>query len=386
KEGIKLIPPVEVTSGPVKENVLVGKDVDLLKFPTPKWHELDGGRYIGTGCMIILRDPDEGWINLSVQRAQVHSKSIATIHMSPGKDSILIREKYLKRGLSCPVAISCGQDPLLWSIAARRAPWGVSEYDCAGGVMGKPVEITRGVTTDLPVPATAEIVLEGEIVPPEVESIQEGPFGEWWGVYVHEPGLDPVIRIKSILHRNNPIIQGNPCSVLPPLGNLGLHIQKAAILWLELDRKVSGVKGVWMLDDAACQSIPVISIKQENVGHSHIAAMVAASCPDIVEWAASRFIIVVDDDIDPSNKDEVLWALSNRVDPETSIEIIRGYRSTRSDPRLSPDKRKRGELSHSKAIINACKPYHWIKEFPITCKASPERLKKTKEKWANIFP
>ncbi|MFC1869645.1 UbiD family decarboxylase [Chloroflexota bacterium] len=385
KEGVKLIPPVEVKDAPVKENVHLGDEIDLYEFPSPKWNELDGGRYIGTGAMTIIRDPDEGWVNLAAQRVQIHGKDKATIIMAPGRHSIIVRQKYWDRGLSCPVAVACGQEPLLWSMSTRRPSWGVSEYDFAGGLRGEPVQVTKGVTTDLPIPATAEIVLEGEIVPPGTETVVEGPFGEWLGYYASMPTPEPVFRVKSILHRNDPIIQGNPPTVLPPIWTVGWHIQKAAVLWNELDRQVSGVKGVWMIDEDACQSIPVISIKQEFEGHAAQVAMIAAGCSEISAWAACRYIIVVDDDIDPTNVSEVLWALATRTDPAASIDIVRGFRSTRTDPMLSPEKKRLGEWSHSKAIINACKPYSWIKDFPPSVKSSPELLQKTREKWGKML-
>lgn len=385
KNGVKLIPPKEVKNAPLWENVHTGNDIDLFEFPTPKWHELDGGRYIGTGSMTIIRDPDEGWVNLATQRVEVQDKNTATIYMAAGRHPMIIRQKYWDRGMSCPVAVACGQEPLLWSVATRRIPWGVSEYDFAGGLRGEPVEVMRGPVTGLPLPATAEIVLEGEIVPPEVETRPEGPFGEWLGYYASGERPEPAFRVKAILHRNNPIIQGNPPSVLPPIYQLGWHIQRAAILWNELDRQVPGVKGVWMIDEDACQNLPVISIKQEYEGHAAQAAMVAAGCAEIGPWAACRYIIIVDDDIDPTNVSEVLWALCTRSDPDSCIDIVRALRSTKPDPFLSPEKRKRGELSHSVAIIRACKPYHWIKEFPPPIRSSPELLKKMKEKLEGLL-
>ena len=147
KDGVKLVPPVEVKRAPLRENIHTGDEVDLYEFPAPKWHELDGGRYIGTGAMTIIRDPDEGWVNLAAQRIQVHGKNVATIYMAPGRHTAIIRQKYWDRGQNCPVAVACGQDPLLWSAATRRIPWGVAEYDFTGGLRGKPVEITPGPIT-----------------------------------------------------------------------------------------------------------------------------------------------------------------------------------------------------------------------------------------------
>ena len=99
----------------------------------------------------------------------------------------------------------------------------------------------------------------------------------------------------------------------------------------------------------------------------------------------TRFIIVVDDDIDPSNITEVLWALTTRCDPKTSIDIIGDRWTMTSDPMLSPEDRARGNIVCSTALINACKPYYWINEFPVSIKSSPEVLAKTREKWVEVL-
>ena len=384
KAGIKLLPPVEVETGPVKENILTGTDVNLFKFPAPKWHELDGGRYIGTGGMGILRDPEGGWINVGTYRTQIHDKSTVTMSMQPGHHAEMIRKKYWAKGLNCPVAITCGQDPTLWAASNfDGVPWGVSEYDFAGGLRGEPVRVTRGVTTDLPIPATAEIVLEGEIVPPEVETRDEGPFGEWCGYYAAGVRSMPAVKIKSILHRNNPIIQGNPPHRLPSIWSAGKHIQKAAVVWSELDRQLPGVKGVWMIEEAGLHSILVISIEQSYPGHAKAAALIGAGCS--ATNMNCRMVIVVDEDIDPSNLSEVFWALGTRVDPETSIDIIRGCLSGASNPMLSPEAKRLGNYQMSRAIILACKPFLWRQDFPPSVEMSPELAKQTRDKWKELF-
>lgn len=382
KQSGKLIPPVEVETGPVKENILTGDDVDLLKFPAPKWHELDGGKYISTGGMIIMRDPDEGWVNLGCYRVQVHDKSTVTVAINQGNHGWVIMRKYWDKGLACPVAISCGQAPILWFSAFLPISWGVCEYDYAGSLNGKPFEITRGVTTDLPIPARAEAVLEGEMVPPEVETRIEGPFGEFTGYYGLGPHPEPAVRIKSILYRNNPIFQGNP--PMRTLSGAGFTTQvlRSAALWDELDKQVPGVCGVWQLENAGALSMNVISLKQQYAGHAKQAALVAAGAK--IAALFERYIIVVDEDIDPSNLSEVIWALGTRSEPE-AIDIIRGGWSAELNPTLSPEQRKRGECGHSMAIILACKPYHWKDEFPKSVASSPELIRKTKEKWAKLF-
>lgn len=380
---MKLIPPVQVGSGPVKENIHLGNEVDVFEFPAPKWHELDGGRYIGTGDMVIMKDPDEGWVNLATHRVQIYEENnVATIYVAaPQQHSEMIRKKYWAKGQGCPVAVSLGQDLTLWSTANTRLPWGVSEYDYAGWLKGEPVELVKGETTGLPIPATAEIVLEGEIVPPNTETRIEGPFGEWTGYYASAPRAEPVFKIKCIMHRDSPILQGNP-PLLGPYA-LGSHIRRPAAIWDALDRQIPGVKGVWGYEEVAGPGMVVISLEQKYEGHAKQAALIAAGC-NFLE-GKTKLIVVVDDDIDPSNLQEVLWALATRCDPETAVDTVRGCRGSPLDPILSPEKRQRGSSSNSKLLITACKPYSWIKEFPPSIKGSQELLAKTKAKWAELF-
>ena len=210
KGGIKGIPPRKVKTGPVMENVDRGKKVDLYKFPTPKWHELDGGRYIGTGNLVIMKDPDSDWVNLGTYRVQIHDKNTATIYISPGRHADIIRHKYWEKGLSCPVAVVCGSDPLLWTASSNPIPSGVGEYEYTGWLRGRPTDVIDGPVTGLPIPAAAEIVLEGELVPPNKKCRQEGPFGEWPGYYAHGAREEPIIRVKGLYFRNDPIIAGAP--------------------------------------------------------------------------------------------------------------------------------------------------------------------------------
>ncbi len=377
----RLIPPVEVNRGPVEENVYFADDVNLLKFPIPKWHEHDGGRYIGTGDMVITRDPDTDWINFGTYRVQVYNENTAGMAALPFSQGRKIMEKYWAQGLNCPVAVVCGQDPILFISSAFPVPWGISEYDFAGGLRGKPIEVIRGKETDLPIPATAEIVLEGEVPPPEVETRLEGPFGEYKGYYSKRAFPLPVLKIKSILHRDDPILHG--CIPMkPPMGEFGFHFS-APIVWNELEKAgVTNIKGVWATT-ISTGDIIVISVTQGYPGHANEVGLIAVARKEL--GGIGRFVIVVDDDIDPSNTDDVLWALATRCDPESSINIIRGCWYSLLDPMFSPEKRKKGDFTISKAIINACKPYHWINEFPSVNKISQTLRKKTMEKWRNLF-
>jgi UbiD family decarboxylase len=383
-DGIRPVPPVEVDSGPVKENILRGDKVDLLQFPAPKWHEHDGGPYIGTGSMVIARDPEEGWVNVSCYRVQVHDRNTVGLYVSPNHHLDAIMKKYWRKGLNCPIAISCGQEPGVWLGACWTVQWGVCEYDIAGWWRGQPVEVTKGVSTDLPIPATAEMVLEGEIVPPEVETRPEGPFGEYLGYYATGTVMRPACRIKSILHRKDPIIQGMPPSRFSSEWSLGRYVHRAATIWSELDKQITGVMGVWAYEAIGAPCIVVISVRQGYAGHAKQAALLTCGLQCVALFL--RYVIVVDDDIDPSNIGEVLWALGTRADPAESINIVTGQLSSYLDPSVSPEKRKRGDTTTSTAIVLAVRPYHWMADFPQPIAISSELSEKIKKKWKNLFP
>ena len=118
-EPLVPVPPVEIKEAPVMQNVDTGDEVDMFKFPTPQWQPRDGGRYIGTGDTVIVKDPEEGWINVGQYRVQIHDKSTITIFMEPGRHGNIIRKKYWQKGQSCPVVVTFGGDPLLVAMAGQ---------------------------------------------------------------------------------------------------------------------------------------------------------------------------------------------------------------------------------------------------------------------------
>ncbi|MGH7834296.1 MAG: UbiD family decarboxylase [Candidatus Binatia bacterium] len=365
------VKPADVSSGPVTENCSSGDKVDMFKFPTPRWHEHDGGRYIGTGCLVIMEDPDEKWINAGTYRVCVHDRDTLGIWISPGKHGRLIREKYWSAGKPCPVVISFGQDPVLTKVGSWYEPWGVSELEIAGWLRDEPVEVVRGKETGLPIPITSELAIEGFIVPPEVDSRPEGPFGEWTGYYASGTRNEPVVKVKTVMHRNDPIIFGSP----PGISGKSVPLS-AANVWLALEKAgVTDVKAVW---EYTTRYITVISIKQKYGGHAKRTAMALLGS---TYGYHRRFVIIVDDDVDPSNIDDVLWALATRCDPATAINVLTECWSTPLDPRITPDARAQKNFTNSVAVINACRPYHWMKDYPETCYFPEEVRKKTYEKW-----
>lgn len=258
RNGVVPLPPVVVQTGPIRENIQTGAEIDLYKFPVPKWHADDGGRYIGTGHVVITRDPDAGWVNLGTYRVQVHDQQTATIYMSPGRHAGIIRQKYWDKGLACPAVISIGADPALFAFSCIELPWKASEYEYTGWLRGKPVEVVEGQMTGLPIPAAAEIAIEGEIVPPDVEARLEGPFGEWTGYYASAARLEAAFKVTAVMHRTNPILMSSPPTLPSKTHYLGVWTRRAADLWDDLDKTLPGIKGVYLLDEPLAGKIAVI--------------------------------------------------------------------------------------------------------------------------------
>jgi UbiD family decarboxylase len=366
--------PVETQNAPVKENVLVGLDVDLTRFPWPKWHQRDGGPYIcATSC--VTRDPESGYINVGSYRFMLLGKNRIVAHIGSGHHGDVIRKKYWARGKSCPIAISLGQEPSLLVAAGTNLSWGISEYGFAGWMRGGPVEITKGAVTDLPIPATAEVIFEGEMPPPEEQTDIEGPFGEFSGYYGGGARPAPVTIVKSILYRNHPIILGSP----PFLGSSrGVLSSRGILVWNELEAlgipDIKAVNYSW--------GMCIISLRQAYPGHAMRAAHGAMGG---TAGYHGRLVIVVDDDIDPYNLEQVLWAIATRCDPETSLDVCRRIWSYKIDPRLPKHKKEAADYTGSVAIIDACRPYYWINEFPATTQISEELLKETSAKWGKFI-
>lgn len=377
KRDFRMIPPRVVSSGPVFENIIRDDDVDLTQFPAPFVHELDGGRYIGTEDLVVMRDPDTGWVNVGTYRIQVHGKNEVGIWISPGKHGRMIREKYFAKGQPCPVLISCGQDPLLFLSSNAELGYGVGEYDYMGGQRGRPVDVVLSELHQLPMPARSELVLEGEIYGDQTRL--EGPFGEFMGYYASEASQQPTIKIRRIYHRHDPIITLAIPSRPPSNFTVARGVVKSAMIWDEVEKAgLAGVQGVWNHEAGAGRLFNVISIKQMYPGHAKQAAMLAANCQSGAY--AGRWVVVVDDDIDPSDINAVLWAMCTRCDPPNDIDYIHGHWSTPLDPML-----RTAPYENNRAIVNACKPWGWKDEFPKTAEASPELKQHVMKRWPELF-
>jgi UbiD family decarboxylase len=185
--------PREVKTAAFMENSQFKSEVDLSIFPSPVWHKHDGGPYIGSGSLVVVRDPDGGWINASIYRVQVHGRNRVTVQFDhTGRHGAIIARKYWDKGRPCPVAVVTGQDPSLFVAGFEYLPEGYSEYEFAGAIRDAPIDVVPGALTGLPIPAMAEIILEGELLPIDEVSLPEGPFGEFTGYYAADKRPGPV--------------------------------------------------------------------------------------------------------------------------------------------------------------------------------------------------
>ncbi len=381
------IPPMEVTDGPVLENDIEGDKINMQIFPAPFWHAGDGGRFIGVGGPTITRDPDEGWVNMGTYRIQVLNENTLGFHISPGHHGRIMREKYWAKGESCPVVLVFGMDPRLFLASTNTMPYGKSEFDYAGWLKGSPIKFIKGKYTGLPIPADAEIAIEGEVPPPDQESAVEGPFGEWTGYYASGAVREPVVKVKRLMYRNDPIIFADPprSPALPGGQSFGIPMN-AAEIWDKLEAiGIPDIQGVWdhMSGGSGGGALfVVVSIKQRYAGHARQTAMAVAGSG--IGGYHGRWVIVVDDDIDPSDITDVIWALSTRCDPVTSFNIVTDIWSTRLDPMISPDKVQKGDMTNSRALVTAVKPFY-RDDFPATSALSKEDKKKYTEKWIKVI-
>jgi 4-hydroxy-3-polyprenylbenzoate decarboxylase len=374
---IQYVPPVVVNRSPLLDNVMEGSDIDLFRLPVPVHHELDAGRYIGTACGVITRDPDTGWINVGTYRIQVPEKDVAMCYISPGKHGRLHRDKWFERGQHCPAVAVVGLDPMLFLAARYQVPPGFSELDWVGGMRNEPLEVLQGKYTGLPIPANSEIVLEGEFRCDERRL--EGPFGEWPGYYAGGKVEEPVFRIKRVMFRNNPILTC-AASMKPPHAHLYERaFTRSAALWEGLEKaSVPELKGVWVHEAGSGRTFNVVSIKQRYYGHSRQAGVLASQMVPVAY--GNRWTIVVDEDIDPSKLEEVVWAMGTRCDPKEDLEILRKCWSSKIDPMVFDQ-----HYYNSRVVVDACIPYDKRDQFSKVAETSPELRARILERYRDTF-
>ncbi|MBI4320615.1 MAG: UbiD family decarboxylase [Chloroflexi bacterium] len=364
----KPIEPVLVETGPCKDNVMLGDEVDLYRFSMPTWNALDSGPYI-TYPLHVSKDPDTGIPNLGLYRTQVFEKNLVGIAAAPYRH--LMQHARKQRG-PLPVALAIGCDPVVHIASIAPFQYGENEYAMAGGLRGEPVELVRCETVPLEVPAESEIVLEGYLHMDRKR--EEGFFGEYTGYY----GLKvarPTIEITAITFRNDPIhlasYEGRPpqetvCTMAIPT--------EADILRLV---PLPGIKKVHVTE-AGCGSFnAIVSIEKRFEGYGKMVGLAVLGT-----WGGRliKNLIVVDDDIDPFNRDAVDWALATRVQPHRDVEIIGDLVGVHLDPSLSEHERATGHSRTSKMIIDATR--YDKDNFEIVCEPKTDVMAAVLRDWS----
>ncbi len=374
----KPIPPklVEKSQAPCKENIIMGDDVDLYKFPVPHYYPLDGGQYYGTAHFFITKDPDSGWVNLGTYRSQLLGKDKIGTQFIKGKHADIMLKKYQKLGKPMPCVSVSGCDPILFILGAARVSAFTSEYDVAGAFRGEAVEVVKGEVVDLPIPAHAEIVLEGYVDADKF--MEEGPFGEYTGYY-SGVGTDPrnFMDVKCITHRNNPIHWGTTVGRAVTDSHMVMALSYGATLWQQLNEMhIPGLKSCYCPPEGAGRFLAIISMTQMYPGHAD-QVLTAAISTEMGAYGL-KTVIVVDEDIDPWDIPRVMYALSFRFQPNRSQVIKRG-RSTPLDPSLPIDSR----WITGRLLMDATIPYDWD-DKPIQIQLDPDIVEKVKGRWSEL--
>jgi 2,5-furandicarboxylate decarboxylase 1 len=336
----------EVSGGPVQDVVWTGEAADLGKLPFTIHNELDAGKYISAGVMIV-RDPDSGVLNAGIYRHQVQGARQLGLFTNPAFHGDHIRRKYEERKQPMEVVIALGHHPALLMAAASRPPGIGKELEIAGSLMGEPLEMTKATAVNLPVPAHAEVVIEGTVPPGERQF--EGTFGEWPRYYTGM-GDRPYIIVKAITMRRDAVCQDlfaahpehNIVGALPRMGSLYVRIKECVPTLKAVNLPMSG-GGV-----ATCY----ISISKKVEGEAKMAAFAAFST-----HASIKHVYVVDDDIDVFNESEVLWAMATRFEAHRDLAMIPNALGAWLIPSAYHlDDNRPGGVLNTKVIFDCTKP------------------------------
>ncbi len=373
------IKPVVVDTGLCKENVLKGEDIDLSSFPAPMVHDGDGGRYLGTWDIVVTKDPETGWTNWGMYRFMVNTRRTLTGDASPISHLALVfREKYLPEKRPMPMALVIGADPLCHMVATGGYGIGVDEADIAGALRGEPVELVKCETSDLLVPAHAEIVVEGEILPDGIAP--EGPFGEYPGYRTGKARTGILCRVKAITHRNSPIIT---------MISLGVPVDDASVA-------AALTAGISMKRRLKRHGIPVTDVYAPPEGVTHLVIIgVRSGGTEMAKRIRDVFlarrvmvnkIIVVDEDVDVYDVGKVLHAFAVKYHPIKGViaDEVEAGKANMLTPCYSYEERR--DLRGGIDVFDCTWPVEWPGEtLPIKSSFDciyPEEIKeKVLRKW-----
>lgn len=334
------IDPVLVPSGPVKEVVKIGDEANIDELPLVIHCAKDAGPYITAG-VVVARDPETGQRNVSINRMMYRSAHETGIRMMPPQHLGVIQEKAERLGRPLEVAVAIGNHPFEMIVAATTVAFGQDEFTLASGLRGEPLQLVKCETVDVEVPACAEIVLEGEVVPALREP--EGPFGDFMQYYV--PVMNNhIFRLRAITHRRDPIYQTIQASSTEDVHLLALS--RESQVYEAVRRTGAKIKAISLSPTIlSC----AIAIEKQFEGEPK---NVAAAAFGAYRWL--KYCVVVDHDVDVFDINDVWWAMATRSRPDKGSFIMSDAMGFPRDP---------FNIHQSKIGIDATAPLGQWQEF-----------------------
>jgi 4-hydroxy-3-polyprenylbenzoate decarboxylase len=319
------IRPRRVADGPCKECKLLGPDVDLLRLPAPLIHEGDGGRYLNTWGTIIVRTPDRRWTNWSISRVMVTGKDTLVAAIIPRQHLALIHAQWKALGQPMPFALAMGTEPVVPFVSGMPLDEYVDEADIIGGYLGEPLEVVDAETVDLQVPATAEIVIEGNAS--AHETAWEGPMGEYSGYLAPGGGtLSPVIHVSAMTFRRQPILPVVAAGEPVEENHTCWGLTVSAVVLRELRQQGFPVDTCFCPFESAAHWL-VVAVDRSASG-SRSGEQLAKELGQVLFRSRAGSVvpkvILVPDDIDPANLNELVWAFATGNHPERGTVLFPG--------------------------------------------------------------
>ena len=316
------VAPVVVDTGPVKEVVQTGGDVDLLALPQIVHHAADAGPYI-TAAISFARDPEDGTWNCAYNRLMIMGRDRTSIHITASKHLWEFYQKAEAKGEALPVAFAVGVHPAIGLGALAIGSIDEDERAIMGGILGEPLELVRCETSDLLVPAHAEMVLEGEILPGE--RTPEGPFSEFTGYSLGQRQRE-VVRYNAVTMRQGALFHDIAVAQVDHL--LLSTIPMEANLYRAVRAIVPSVTAVRVPAPYSCY----VSIEQRVAGQAKNAILAVLGADMYI-----KRVVVVDHDVNIFDDREVAWALGTRCQADRDITVISNTRGSDLDPSTDSD-------------------------------------------------
>lgn len=348
------IPPRWHETGPCKENKMIGDEVDLLRFPTPLIHGSDGGRYIQTFGMNIVQTPDGKWTNWSINRMMLFDRNKLTCLIPPNQHFGIIHAQWKQRGQPTPIVVALGVEPGLPYVGGMSLPEGVDESFVLGAHFGEPIDVVKAETANLPVPATAEIVIEGHVSQTDIDL--EGPMGEYPGYLDRSQSKPkPVLHVSAVTFRNDPILP--VVAAGPPVeeDHTGWGLPHAAMCLSTLQKAGLPVTGAWMVLESACHWMLIAVARdwyeQTGMASKDLAQKVGECMFPTKTGFGIPKVILVEDDFDFTNVGEVVWAFASRAHPYHGEVYFEGLPQNNLPVFLDPNEKF---TYHASKVVHNC--------------------------------